>query len=215
MAGNKASVLADFCLQKGWAYTCFDYQGHGLSSGDIKQLTLHDWLQDTLTVMDAQSGPVLLVGSSMGAWLATRAALQRSDKISGLLLLAAAPDFLQELVQPKLEPSDIWDLQQGQAIQLENNYEAPYPITQALLDSGIDLAVLDSDIMNTLTCPVRLIHGTHDTDVPYSLALRLMNSIAHADARLSLMHMADHRLSDERCLGAIKQELAAMMSAVR
>lgn len=213
MLGTKASFLASFCKARQWSYTRFDYRGHGESDGSSHELTLQDWLEDTLNVLDSLDGPVLLVGSSMGGWLATLAALRRPEKVTGLLLLAAAPDFLQELVAPRLGPSETWELQQDKVVLLDNAYADPHPITQALLDSGRKLALLDTPsspdqpTLADLTCPVRLLHGTHDTDVPYELSVRLMSAIQHDDARLTLLHRADHRLSDERSLRMLAAEL--------
>ncbi|MGQ7844068.1 alpha/beta fold hydrolase [Granulosicoccus sp. 3-233] len=213
MLGTKASFLATFCKARQWSFTRFDYRGHGESEGSTHELTLSDWLEDTLNVLDSLDGPVLLVGSSMGGWLATLAALRRPDKVTGLLLLAAAPDFLQELIAPRLGPAENWELQQDKVVLLENAYDEPHPITQALLDSGRDLALLDTPSLPDqpgladLSCPVRLLHGTHDTDVPYELSVRLMGAIQHDDARLTLLHRADHRLSDERSLRMLAAEL--------
>jgi len=220
MLGNKAAALALVCEQEQWRYTRFDYRGHGESDGKPEAFTLADWLDDVLCVIDNSEGPILLVGSSMGGWLATLAACRRAETVRGLLLLAAAPDFLQELIQPRLSASDIWDLKQGNVVLLANAYADPYPITQALLDSGSGLSVLsDTDpfapsALSALTCPVRMIHGTADTDVPYTLSLRLMERVPHVDAQCLLMHKADHRLSDEKALGiteGILKELGNVM----
>lgn len=217
MLGTKATALARFCADHDWSYTRFDYRGHGESEASAAELTLHDWLTDTLDILSSISGPVILVGSSMGAWLATRAALQRPEQVQGLLLIAAAPDFLQELVQPHLSTAECWDLQQGQVVGLTNHYGEPFPITQALLESGQDLSLLspalkpDIPSLDQLSCPVRLIHGTGDTDVPMALSVRLMNGISHDDARLTLLHQADHRLSDERSLQVIHRELCELI----
>lgn len=216
MLGTKASFLADFCKARQWSYTRFDYRGHGESDGSPQDLTLRDWLDDTLSVLDSLDGPVLLVGSSMGGWLATLAALRRPQKVTGLVLLAAAPDFLQELVAPRLGPAEAWELQQDKVVLLANAYDDPHPITQALLDSGRELALLDAPALPdqptlaNLSCPVRLLHGTHDTDVPYELSVRLMSAIRHDDARLTLLHRADHRLSDERSLRMLANELMGL-----
>lgn len=218
MLGTKASFLADFCKSRRWSYTRFDYRGHGESDGAPHELTLQDWLEDTLNVLDSLSDPVLLVGSSMGGWLATLAALRRPEKVRGLLLLAAAPDFLQELITPRLGPSQTWDLQQHKVVLMENEYDQPHPITQALLDSGRQLSLLDASTLPDqpsladLSCPVRLLHGTHDKDVPYELSIRLMSAIRHDDARLTLLHRASHRLSDERSLRILAAELMDLAS---
>lgn len=212
MQGTKAAALLTLCKQRGWHYTRFDYQGHGQSDGDPAAFTLSDWLDDTLAIIDAQSQPCVLVGSSMGAWLATLAALRRPEKVPGLLLIAAAPDFLQELVSPQLTAAHIWDLQQGDAIELGNPYDSPHPITQALIDSGTALSLLQGDSLAQLHCPLRIIHGTADTDVPFDLSVRLMDKLPNGhDARLTLLHGADHRLSDESSLTYTLAELTHLI----
>ena len=213
MQGTKAAALLALCRQQGWHYTRFDYRGHGQSDGDAAAFTLSDWLDDTLAVIDAQSQPCVLVGSSMGGWLATLAALRVPAQAQGLLLIAAAPDFLQELVSPQLTAAHIWDLQQGQAIELANRYDSPHPITQALIDSGIALSLLQGSALEQLHCPVRLIHGTADNDVPFELSVRLMDKLPSGhDARVSLLHGADHRLSDESSLTYIQSELRQLVA---
>ncbi|NND90515.1 MAG: alpha/beta hydrolase [Granulosicoccus sp.] len=220
MLGNKAGFLSQMCREHQWAFTRFDYRGHGESDGAPQDFTLAHWLQDTLDVIDSSTGPVLLVGSSMGAWLATLAALRRPDRIVGLLLLAAAPDFLDELIVPRLDAAQIWDLQQDSTVNLAGEHEQPYPITQALIDSARSLSVLNTPgssgnpPVSELACPVRLIHGTHDMDVPSELSSRLMAQIVHDDARLTLLHRADHRLSDERSLQFLSTQLRELVTHV-
>lgn len=207
MSGTKATALAAYCHERGWAYTRFDYRGHGQSDGEAAEFTLQDWLEDTLAVIDECKRPTILVGSSMGAWLATLVAQRRRSLVSGLLLLAAAPDFLQELIEPELDPSAIWDLQQGKAIQLPARYDRPVPITQALLDSGRQLSLLADSQAEKLTCPLILLHGTRDDDVPYTLSIRLMEQHASDNAVLKLLSGADHRLSDPGALAQMYQAL--------
>ncbi len=213
MQGTKAAELLDLCQERRWHYTRFDYRGHGQSGGQPSQFTLQDWLDDTLAVLDSTALPTVLVGSSMGAWLAALAAVRRPDSVKALLLVAAAPDFLQELVTPSLSASHIWDLQQGLAVELNNDYENPHPITQALLDSGKALSVLGGSVLDSLHCPMRLVHGTKDDVVPYELATRLMNQLpATHDARLTLLHGADHRLSDPASLSYIKETVIRLVA---
>lgn len=215
MTGTKATYLSSLCEEKQWHYTRFDYRAHGQSGGDAATLTLADWLDDTLAVLDSAQLPTLLIGSSMGAWLATLVALRRPELIKGLLLLAAAPDFLQELVSPRLNASHEWDLQQGLSVSMNNDHDKPYPITQALLDSGKSLSLLDNASLASMCCPVRLIHGTNDSDVPYTLSARMMEQLpSEHDARLTLLHGADHRLSDSRCLSYIHQELEILAAQI-
>lgn len=215
MQGNKASACLALCQRNQWNCTLFDYRGHGQSSGEAQQFTLNDWLEDTLAVLDEQQLPTVLIGSSMGAWLASCAALQKTEQVRGLLLLAAAPDFVQELIAPRLSPADIWDLQQGQTVSLPNEYENPYPITQAFLDSAQGLSLLTGNALHSMQCPVRLIHGTKDTDVPYDFSTRLLNCLpAQHDARLTLLHDADHRLSDASSLAYIEHEITHLVQQV-
>lgn len=215
MQGTKASAIMALCQNRDWRCTLFDYRGHGQSGGTADQFTLNDWLDDTLAVLEDQPAPVILTGSSMGAWLATLAALRMPEKVAGLFLLAAAPDFIQELMTPRLSSADIWDLQQGNAVQLPNSYDGHYPVTQALLESASSLSLLQGDPLNGLHCPVRMVHGMNDTDVPHEFSTRLLGQLpAQHDARLTLLHGADHRLSDERCLTYINQELARLIKQV-
>lgn len=213
MQGTKATALEQTCIELGLSYTRFDYRGHGESDGDPASFTLQDWLEDTLRVLEDIEEPLILVGSSMGGWLASLCAIRKTKQLHGLLLIAAAPDFLQELVHPKLTPADLWDLQQGQTLALPNEYADPHPLTQALLDSGFELSLLKGSENNLaeLTCKIRLIHGTNDRDVPYDLSIRLMENCVNADTQLTLIRGADHRLSDEPSLSCINQKLKELI----
>ena len=247
MHGTKATALQQLCIDQQWHFTRFDYRGHGQSDGDPSQHTLIHWLDDTLAILDEQPINTIIVGSSMGAWLATLAALKRPELVCGLLLLAAAPDFLQRRIAPTLSPSDIWDLQQGNVVKLPTDYdpsrdagrdaghdvgremgrdnghssddntghENSYPITQALLDSGNALSILTGNALATLNCPIRLIHGTADKDAPLELAMQLMTQCPEShDAQMTLLHNADHRLSDASALSCITKTLGDFTAQV-
>jgi len=206
------------CASRGLGYTRFDYRGHGESDGEAGESNLSDWLEDTLSVLATINGPVLLIGSSMGGWLAVLAAMRMPSRMHGILLLASAPDFLQELVQPRLTLADTWDLQQGQTIQIASSYDSSYPLNQSLLDSGVLLSLFKPSpeahqwLLNDITCPVHLIHGTGDADVPYELSIRLLEQFTQAEARLTLLRQADHRLSDESSLGTIELALDQLLN---
>jgi len=208
MRGTKCIALAEHAAEIGYNFTRFDYRGHGESDGEAINCTLTDWLADTETVIDSLEGPVLLIGSSMGAWLATHAALRRPDRIVGLLLIAAAPDFVTELIEPALDHQQRWQLETGEAVFLPSDYDEPSrPVTQDLINSGRELALLQNpDSVSSIKVPVRLIHGTGDIDVPWQMAERLMQGFG-GEARLNLLHRADHRLSDDLSLSIIKREL--------
>jgi len=211
MRGTKCEALSTHALENDYLLTRFDYRGHGESDGEAIDCTLKDWLNDTLAVIDTLKGPIIIVGSSMGAWLATRAALLRPERISGLLLIAAAPDFVSELIEPELDHQQRWQLETGEVVFLPSDYdEPPRPITQALIDSGRELNLLDSDELNALTIPVRMVHGTGDKDVPWQFSQRLMEGLG-GNARLTLLHQKDHRLSDDESLGVIKRELSELI----
>lgn len=215
MRGTKCEALNRHATEHSYHFTRFDYRAHGESDGDAISCTLQDWLDDTLTVIDATEGPLILIGSSMGAWLATHAALARPDRIVGLLLIAAAPDFVTELIEPHLDHQQRWQLETGETVFLPSNYdEPPRPITERLLDSGRELALLDTEKLSVLDIPVRLIHGTGDKDVPWQFSERLMRNLG-GDARLNLLHRADHRLSDEKSLEIIKQTVLELINATK
>jgi len=218
MQGTKATALEHMCVARGLGYTRFDYRGHGESDGEAGESNLSDWLEDTLTVLATIDGPLLLIGSSMGGWLAVLAAMRMPSRMEGLLLLASAPDFLQELVQPRLSLADTWDLQQGQTIQIASAYDTSYPLNQSLLDSGVLLSLFKPSpethqwSLEDITCPVHLIHGTGDSDVPYELSIRLLEQFTQTEAQLSLLRQADHRLSDKRSLDTIELALDQLLN---
>lgn len=212
MQGTKASHLALLCQQRGLSYTRFDYRGHGETPGDLDCLHLGDWLEDTLEVVAHCEGKILLVGSSMGAWLATLAARAQPTRIAGLLLMAAAPDFITELIWAALSTDLQARIEQGEIVRIPNGYDDVFwPMHKALFDSGRQLSVLDSDTLGNITCPTRLLHGTADADVPWQQSLRLMDKMPEGDVSLLLLKGADHRLSDQRSLDAVATTLDEML----
>ncbi len=215
MRGTKADYLRQLSAQHGWAFTRFDYRGHGDSSGDAAELTLHHWLEDTLFVLRSLPAPTIIVGSSMGAWLAVLAALEEPDLVSGLVTLAAAPDFTTELIWPALSTEQQNHLSTGGTLRLPSNQEdahaeAGWPLHMALFDSGRELSLLGTDTASSLRCPLRLIHGTADADVPSSHSLRLLEKAGTPNASLLLLKGADHRLSDAASLAQIGQSLVEL-----
>ncbi len=206
MAGTKAEALANLCETRGIQYTRFDYTGHGGSPGDFEHGTITRWRDDAIDILDSIcNGPQVLVGSSMGGWIAALVALARPDRMHGLIGIAAAPDFIDELLTPSLSEHQKLVLKSGQAIDLPNRYDdgEPHRIRQALLDSGALCRVLNTS--QPITCPVRLLHGTGDRDVPWTLSARLLVSIQSLDAQLILVKDADHRFSSRVELELIKR----------
>lgn len=216
MQGNKALHLERHCLERGWQFTRFDYQGHGLSSGEFAATNIDTWLQDTLDIIDRVcSGLQIIVGSSMGGWLATLATLARRERIGGLLGIAVAPDFTEELIWEAVSDDVRRLLSNGSQWSRPSTYDdgAPYPITMHLIESGRKhLLLADSLEKFEISCPIRLLHGNADQDVPYSLSKRLLEKVDCPDATLQLIKNGDHRLSSEGHLATIVKTLDELQS---
>jgi pimeloyl-ACP methyl ester carboxylesterase len=201
MRGTKALALADFAARRGRAYVRFDYSGHGESGGRFEDGTVSCWLEEALAVFDARArGPQIVVGSSMGGWIAlllARALARRSSsqaKLMGLVLIAPAPDFTEELMWagfPTEVKREIED--KGSWLRPSAYGEDPYPITRALIEDGRKHLVLDKPI--EVGCPVRILQGVKDPDVPYAHAMKLASCLAQDDVVLTLVKDGDHRLS--------------------
>jgi pimeloyl-ACP methyl ester carboxylesterase len=210
MNGKKAEALAAFCRERGQAFARFDYRAHGESGGVFVETGLQDWLDDSLAVIDrATAGPLVLVGSSMGGWLMLRAALARKDRVAGIVGIAAAPDFTEELVERGLTPAQRDALATRGFVEQPSGYSAqPYLITRKLIEDGRALRLLHDAI--ALACPVHLLHGMMDRDVPYKLSLRIAERLAGEDVTVTLIKDGDHRLSREQDLAQIVAALAGI-----
>lgn len=212
MSGIKGEFLAEMTAEEGLGYACFDYRGHGASSGRFEDGTIGAWLADLLAIIDdATSGPLILVGSSMGAWLAVLAARDRPDRIAGLIGVAAAPDLTEDLIAAKMDEAARSAIALDGIWYRPSTYEdGPYPITKTLLEEGRNHLVLRGPI--AIDAPVRLLHGIADPDVPWRQSERLMMALASDDVRLTLIKDGDHRLSrpaDLTLLADTVRELAA------
>lgn len=195
MDGTKAVTLHEWALAAGRPFTRFDYSGHGLSGGDFRDCTISTWLGDTLAILDhVTTGPLVLVGSSMGGWISTLAALQRPDRIAGLLYLAPAPDFTEELMWAGFSEdirAEIMD--KGVYLEPSEYSPEPNPITRDLIEDGRQHLVLGDPI--PLDVPVRFLQGQADPDVPWQHALKLADCLAGHDVAVTLIKDGDHRLS--------------------
>lgn len=203
MHGLKALALEDYCRRKTLTYTRFDYSGHGHSDGAFEEGDIGAWLSDALFIFDniaAKDNPhgTIVVGSSMGAWIATLLSQQRGSEVAGLITIAAAPDFTEKLLLPSLNASQHNSLGRGETIYLPSDYDdgSPYPISANLIQQSRQHCVLDKPL--NLSLPVRLLHGTSDKDVPHTMSVSLMETIQGEDVTLTLIKNADHRLSGER-----------------
>lgn len=214
MKGTKAQALDEWALAKGRAYVRFDYSGHGESSGAFKDGTIGQWLEESLAVYRKFcQGPQLLIGSSMGGWMAlllAREIARHSSSgglapLAGIVLIAPAPDFTEELmwknmsaeVKAEIETSGVW--------HRPSDYGDPYPITRTLIEEGRNHLLLGSSI-NT-GCPVRILQGAQDPDVPWQHAFALTHRLPSDDVVLTLIQDGDHRLSRP-------QDIARIIAAV-
>ena len=203
MEGTKAKFLESVCEKRGQTYTRFDYSGHGSSSGSFTDGTIGQWLADTLLMIDeVTQGPLILVGSSMGGWLMTLAALARPERIHALLGIASAPDFTDELIWAALTDAQRKDFLSQGIIQTPSQYDDQgFPITLQLIEEGREHLVLPKPI--DIHCPVHLIHGAADKDVPWMLSRRLARRIKSPDVTLTLIKNGDHRLNSPIALGRL------------
>ncbi len=211
MTGSKAMALDAWARARGQALVRFDYQGHGASSGDFLDGTIGHWAEDAVAVIDAQSeGPQILVGSSMGGWIMLLAALARPERVAGLVGIAAAPDFTETLMWNTFGPEIQATLRRDGVYYQPSEYddEAPYAITLHLIEEGRDHLLMDQPI--PISCPVRLIHGTADLDVPYRLSLDLMEKLESENVEVTLVKGGGHRLSEPHDLARLTRTLDAL-----
>ena len=212
MTGTKALFLEEYCRRIGHAYVRFDYFGHGQSSGDFAAGTIGRWRDDAIAVIDSLcEGPQILVGSSMGGWIMLLAALARPARVAALVGIAAAPDFTEELLWPRLSPAQRADIGRYGGVTLPSDYDpAGYFYSRALLEDASDHVVLHDSI--ALDVPVRLLHGLEDASVPWQLSLRLAERLASRDVAVTLVKDGDHRLSTELDLARLAETLDALLA---
>ena len=195
MEGDKATALEAHCRRTGRAFVRFDYQGHGKSSGRFEDCTIGSWTEDAVGVLDElTSGPQVLVGSSMGGWIMLLAALARPDRIAALVGVAAAPDFTEVLMWNRYPP-DVKEILLRDGVYNEPSAysDTPYTITRALIEDGRNHLLLERPI--AVHCPVWLIHGMEDPDVPWEHALMIADRLLGRHITITLVKDGDHRLS--------------------
>jgi pimeloyl-ACP methyl ester carboxylesterase len=213
MSGSKAEAVFNWAEASGHGALLFDYSGHGASVGRFEDGTISHWREDAIAVIDALTeGPLVLVGSSMGGWMALLAALARPERARALVLIAPAPDFTDKLMWPALTPGQKAEiLQQGFTLR-PSAYGEHYPITRALIEDGRQWSLLNGEI--AFGGPVRILQGMQDPDVPWGHALALASSLMVDDIVLSLIKDGDHRLSrktDIARLLAVCEEVACLV----
>jgi pimeloyl-ACP methyl ester carboxylesterase len=204
MEGGKATALDAWAEREGRAMLRFDYSGCGSSGGDFEAQTLTHWRGDVLAMMEdvLEEQPVVLVGSSMGGWLMLLAALARPDQVKGLVGIAAAPDFTS---WGFTQDQKMTILQHGRLVEPSPYGEQPTVTTRAFWESGEAHRLLHAPI--SIDCPVRLLHGQADADVPWVYSLELMKLLRSPDVQALIVKDGDHRLSRD-------QDIALLISAV-
>lgn len=216
MLSTKAGVIADWGAASGRAVVRFDYSGHGESSGDFAEGTISDWLEDALAVIRAKGGEApVLVGSSMGGWLAllaARALLAEGRPLTGLVLIAPAADFTDVLMW-NVFPEHIRSAIVADGVfHAPSQYsEEPTPITRALIEDGRKHSILGGAFR--VGAPVRILQGMQDPDVPWRHAMTLVEHLAEDDVTVTLIKDGDHRLSRpedlDRLLSAVERMVCA------
>ncbi|MCB4820723.1 alpha/beta hydrolase [Roseicella aerolata] len=209
MTGTKAEDLSAFCAARGQAFLRFDYSGHGASGGRFVEGTIGRWAADAAAVLDALTeGPQILIGSSMGGWIALLLAMRQPERLAGLIGIAAAPDFTAR-IEESLSPAAREAMARDGVWQRPSAYGDPYPIARALLEDGRSHLLLHAPI--AITAPVRLLHGQQDPDVPWELSLRTAAAISGPDVQVTLVKDGDHRLSRPQDLLLLRRTLAALL----
>lgn len=195
MTGTKAEALSDWAIANGRAYVRFDYFGHGASSGQFRDGTVTRWRADALAVIDdLTEGDLVLVGSSMGGWIACLAAMARPQRVKAMVLIAPAPDFTERLMTPEISPAGHAALAAEGVWMRPSDYGEPYPITRNLLEDGARWSILGGDPI-PIEVPVHILQGGQDPDVPWRHALELAQALKGDDVVFTLIKDGDHRLS--------------------
>ena len=216
MSGTKAIELDGLAERLGLASICFDYSGHGLSGGAFADGTISRWLEEALAVV-AHAAPrrAILVGSSMGGWIAIRLAQElkkrgTGPKLDGIVLIAPAPDFTSELIEPHLTEAERASLAEKGYFEEPSEYSPePNIYTRALMEDGARNRVL-TGIIET-GCPIHILQGMEDRDVPYTHALKLVEHLPADDVVLTLIRDGDHRLSRPEDLERMLAATTAMV----
>ncbi|GJL85655.1 MAG: alpha/beta hydrolase [Micavibrio sp.] len=209
MNGTKATYLEQQCKARGQEFLRFDYSGHGASEGEFTDGTIGHWKEDALAMFDHMvKGPVILIGSSMGGWIALHLALERTDKIRGLIGIAAAPDFTEGMYHEYLTDEQKQEIQEKGQTELPSDYDAPYIITRALIEDGRKQCLLDREHESAF--PMRLIQGKEDAQVPWQTAQKIKKMFKAAETNVILIEDGDHSLSRPDDLALIDREIQSI-----
>lgn len=214
MQGSKAIALHAFCAERGHAMLRLDYSGHGASDGAFESGSIGEWASDALHIIKARTqGPILLVGSSMGGWIGLLLSRALGDRLAGYVGIAAAPDFTEDLMWPAFSEATRAKLLADGELRTPSAYGGEQIITRALIEDGRDNLVLRAPL--PITCPIRLLQGQLDPDVPWRTALRIAEHVTGADVRVTLIKDGDHRLSRPQDIALLLSTLATLLGEDR
>ncbi len=211
MGGTKAIHLWEFCKAQGRAMLRFDYAGHGASGGRFEDGSIGDWTADAAHIVEAvlPGRALVLVGSSMGGWVALLLALRLGARVGAMVLIAPAPDFTEEILHQRLNAQQRVALRRDGVMVPPSEYGAPLPLTWKLLEDGAAHLLLGGEI--ALGCPVRILHGMRDAQVPWRQSLQLAELLASDDVRLVYVKDGDHRLSRSQDLALLLATVAGLL----
>ncbi|MDC3076203.1 alpha/beta hydrolase [Paracoccaceae bacterium] len=203
--GTKAVFLSEWAERNDRDFLRFDYRGHGMSSGMFEDTSISDWLDDTKRIiMGLTSGPQILVGSSLGGWISLLFTRMFPEKVAGIIGIAAAPDFTVQYSRKNLTKEQRQELSSTGKLSFYSEYfDQPLVITKKLIEDGNDNLVLTKE--QSIHCPVRLFHGSHDEDVPLSTSINILKKIRSNDMQLQIIKGIDHRFSTPDCLELIQK----------
>ena len=214
MTGSKVTLLEAWAREEGHGFLAFDYSGHGASDGDFKEGTISAWREDTLGAIDTLTdGPQILVGSSMGGWMALLAAMARPERIAGMVLIAPAPDFTEKLMWPDLLPEEKKEILQNGVYYQPSEYDEPLPLTKSLFDDGKGWQIMDAPIK--FSGPVRILQGMRDEPVPWQHAQALVDVLTTDDLTFTLIKDGDHRLSRDEDIARLLATCGEIASKIK
>jgi pimeloyl-ACP methyl ester carboxylesterase len=210
MAGTKALALEADCRARGQAMLRFDYSGHGQSGGDFLEGTIGAWAADAAFIITqiVHHQPLLLVGSSMGGWIALLLGREFAARVQSMILIAPAPDFTAALVRPSLTPAQWDELQEKGVLYQPSEYGAPLPWTLKFIEEGEHHLLLGGNI--PISCPVHILHGMRDDAVPWQHSLKIVAALQSDAVRTVFLKDGDHRLSRPEDLALLCATLATL-----
>ncbi len=212
MNGTKACYLEQQCIARGQGYLRFDYSGHGASEGKFEDGTIGSWVEDAIDVLDHVSrGPAIVVGSSMGGWIALLLARARAGVIQGVVGIAAAPDFSEDLFA-RLTPEQQEEMMSTGHVAIPNDYsDEPYHYSRHFYEEAKEHLLLSQK--QTIDFSMRLVQGMKDQDVPWETAVKIQKNYVGAEVDIVFVDDGDHRLSRPGDLELINREVVAISEA--